>query len=78
MNSIAMVGRPRLLHAIPGVLRRWVDEIRSVARWRTAHAVSVDEVQRTSVRPLREPRYYPPRRDRVFEDSVMKREIYRL
>ncbi|OBF29658.1 hypothetical protein [Mycobacterium sp. ACS4331] len=70
MNQLLLTGKPALLtHALPGLLRRWWDEIRWADRamWRPADR-----------RERRKRRHYPVQRDRVFEHAAMAREMYRL
>ncbi len=71
MNQILLTGKPALLtHALPGLLRRWWDEIRAAERgmWKPA----------ADRRQQRKRRFYPVQRDRVFEHAAMAREMHRL
>jgi hypothetical protein len=72
MNQILLTGKPGLLtHVLPGLLRRWWDEIRAAE-----HAAKMKRLTRREHR--RERRRHPVQRDRVFEQAAMAREMYRL
>jgi hypothetical protein len=75
MNQILLSGKPALLtHALPGLLRRWWEEIQSAER-----AARTRRLEHRSERRLeRRRRRLPTQRDRVFEQAAMAREMYRL